>query len=601
MTTDPTPTPRLTPAAAAALDALLARVEDTHTLPAVTLGVIAAQGEPLYFSAQGDRVLGEPDKGRVDATTYLELFSQTKLVTAVAVLQLVDSGAVALDDAGVIAAHAPELLEQQVLSYDDAGNEVLTPRMGELTLRTLLTHTSGLVYAFESPTLAKWEAAYSPPTQGRPDAGLAGYVRPLVFQPGSQWAYGTGVDWAGVIVERVSGLSLAEYFAQHIFSPLGLTDLGFYFTEDNAPRFQTIQTRTADGWAPVPKGTLRDRTPGVRYAQLSGGAGLVGTARDYLLFLQAILAAKDGGSAVLSKAGYAELFADSLSDGVRAQLNARPDKALKQAPGAGPALGWSVGLELNLADGEFGRKKGSGYWGGAAKTSFWLDPASGIAVGGACSLCVRGQADAPRRRPCSRRRSSARRSLTWATRRSRTSLSGPCMTGWSSKPLRIYSMHAKARVSISPTLSSVLCRQRGGQARHSQQSVLSVPCLSLARPAAHNAVGSEHGRRRRGRVDTPRRRAASDACEGERERRRAPGREEREHPERGERAARHRADERVVEEHGRRAQTRGERGPQPGRRVRRAQLAGRVERAEGAGDCQGRGGRLLLLLGHGGR
>lgn len=251
-----------------------------------------------------------------------------------------------------------------------------------MTLRTLLTHTSGQAYGFDSPALLKWEGAHKPATSYDPNSGVAAYTRPFVFQPGSSWTYGIGIDWAGIILERVTGQSLEEYFKEHIFEPLGLKDLTFYITPENAPRFQVIQTRKEGGWAPAGF-SYRDRTPGVRYKQLSGGGGLVGTVKDYLLFLQAVLAAKDQGNAVVSKAAYDELFRDSLSADVRTKLNARPDKALKQIPGSGAALSWSVGLELNLTDGEFGRREGSGYWGGAAKTSFWLDPASGIAVSGA--------------------------------------------------------------------------------------------------------------------------------------------------------------------------------------------------------------------------
>ncbi|WOO79171.1 Acyltransferase LovD [Vanrija pseudolonga] len=378
-TTTTTHAPRVADTGAAALDALLERTVANRDLPAVTFGVIGASGAPIYFAARGEKALGDAAKGQIDETTYLELYSQTKLMVAVAVLQLVDRGVLNLDDTAVVEKHAPELLAQKVLSYDDAGNEVLSPLTGKLTLRTLLTHTSGLAYGFDSPALAKWEAAHKPATSYNPESGVAGFTRPFVFQPGTNWTYSIGIDWAGIILERVTGQSLEEYFTQHIFAPLGLKDLTFYITEANAPRFQVVQTRTESGWEPA-KFSYRDRTPGVRYKQLSGGGGLVGTAKDYLLFLQAILAAKEHSNAVVSKAAYDELFRDSLTADVRAKLNARPDKALKQIPGGPAALSWSVGLELNLTDGEFGRKKGSGYWGGAAKTSFWLDPASGIAA-----------------------------------------------------------------------------------------------------------------------------------------------------------------------------------------------------------------------------
>ncbi|KAL1409400.1 hypothetical protein Q8F55_003383 [Vanrija albida] len=389
MTNDST-APHLSQKGIAALDALLASTVDAHTLPALTWGVTTATG-PLYFATRGDRVWGDSAQGQIDEDTILQLYSQTKLVVAVAALQLVDRGVWSLDDPAVVEKHAPELWAQEILSYDDNDNEVYTPRKTPLTLRHLLNHTSGLAYPFSSPVLGKWAAAHKLATQRDPEAGLAPFTVPLLFEPGTQWRYSVGIDWVGAIIERVTGSTLEDYFQKNIWQPLGIKSITFNATAENIAKLQVPQARVeTDGgvtWVES-HGSLRDLTPGVVYKQASGGGGLLGTARDYLSFLAAILRSREEPSEILTPAGYAELFTNSLGErrddndayaGLAAYAFLQPlDKGLVANNAAG--LGFSVGLGLALADTATGRKKGSGHWGGIAKTGFWLDPATGIAA-----------------------------------------------------------------------------------------------------------------------------------------------------------------------------------------------------------------------------
>lgn len=316
----------------------------------------------------------------------LQLYSMTKLVTSVAVLQLVDRGLVDLDDTTLVEQHCPELAAMPILVGMDGTTPVMKPRTQPYTVRKLLTHTSGLAYGFTSRTLGEWmQATGQPPHYGI--KGVRGFLEPPVFEPGSAWLYSIGIDWAGILVERVSGLDLEEYFHQNIFAPLGLTktDITFIPTDDVRARMQQVCGRKEDGslehTKPMRPLDLNKDTIG----QLSGGGGLHGTARAYLRFLQGILQKEEGG--IISEAGLRELFTDSLPREKEEVMQGLAKMTTRQAyhdpehtANDAQYLGHSVGLVLSLKDSINGRREGSGCWDGAAKTQYWLDPKTGIAV-----------------------------------------------------------------------------------------------------------------------------------------------------------------------------------------------------------------------------
>lgn len=329
----------------------------------------------------------------------LMLYSMTKLVVSVAVLQLVDQGVLSLDDPAIVDKHAPELAAMPVLTgFDDADKPILTPRTEALTLRRLLTHTSGCSYDFTNAAVAKYQVLQG--VTPRWPVAVEDNVRPLSFQPGSAWQYGVGIDWAGLIVERATGKNLEEYFKANIFSPLGIEDITFYPTPQVVERLQTACAPNADDdtvYTHVPSTRpMTSETVGL----LSGGAGLFGTAKSYLRFLQGILASSPAATAsgtatttapkLLSPTGFATLFTNSLPPrspeskdvyaGLAAQLNRMFYVDTEHVANDAQYIEHSVGLVLNTRDSRHGRKAGSGCWDGAAKTHYWLDPTTGIAV-----------------------------------------------------------------------------------------------------------------------------------------------------------------------------------------------------------------------------
>jgi CubicO group peptidase (beta-lactamase class C family) len=323
----------------------------------------------------------------------LQLYSMTKLITSIACIQLWERGLVDFDDAALIEKHLPELVTQPILKEYNDDTAVFTPRTRPLTLRHLLTHTSGLGSGMLSPLLGRWEAEHGGAKSFAPGATAADLAQPILFEPGTKYAYGIGLDWAGVLVERVSGSTLEDYFQTHIFAPIGLTkeDMTFLPTDSVQERLMEVLGRQPDGGL-APADGLR-KVPGLKPQDVTlylGGAGLLGTARAYMTVLREVLACgkRDG---VLSRKGYDLVFANALparseqsSQQIYEDLAAMmvfsglSEEQYTNPDGAGNAH--SLALCLTELDSVHGRKKGTASWSGAAKTRFWIDPVSGVAV-----------------------------------------------------------------------------------------------------------------------------------------------------------------------------------------------------------------------------
>jgi methyl acetate hydrolase len=311
----------------------------------------------------------------------------TKLVVVVAILQQVDAGVLSLDDAAQVEKYAPELVRLPILTgFDDASKPTYTERKNPITLRALLTHTAGLGYDFISPELMRWQDDTGAPGFWTNDAGVKGFELPLLYEPGTQYMYSIAIDWAGIILERATGLTLDEHFKKNIFGPLGINTITFLVGPEDEAKMQAMSGRDLQTDKLVPSAGCRQQS--TKIAQQSGGAGLVGTAKDYLRFLQGILAGgSDKGSPIISKKSFDELFTTSLAPDSAAN-SAHVDLTFMMSilGFSHPSLTQSasfeqtVGFPINTIDSPFGRKAGTGSWLGAAKTYYWLDPATGVAV-----------------------------------------------------------------------------------------------------------------------------------------------------------------------------------------------------------------------------
>jgi methyl acetate hydrolase len=343
--------------------ALQARVS-AREIPGV-VAMAANQQSVVYEGAFGFRDMATAS--RMSTDTVFRIASMAKLLTSVAALQLVERGTLKLDEpAGNI---DPALGSAQVLTGFDA-KEVpqLRPAQKPLTLRNLLTHTSGFSYPLWDPNVGRYlKRARRNPALPR---------MPLMFEPGSRWAYGGSLDRVGRMVEIAGGQSLDRYFSDHITGPLGMNDTGFSLTEKQRARQASLHVREANGKL-VPQPLEKPNVP----KAFSGGGGIYSTAPDYLTLLQALL---NGGSLRETRILRPETVAlmstnqiGELEAGILKTTNPALSNDVDFFPGV--RLRWGLGHMINIDPVPDGRKAGSLTWAGLFNTYYWIDPTTRIA------------------------------------------------------------------------------------------------------------------------------------------------------------------------------------------------------------------------------
>ncbi len=311
--------------------------------------------------------------GAMTPDTVFQIASMTKAVTSIAAMQLVERGLLTLD--APIDALLPDLANPKVIEgFAADGTVQLRPSKRPITLRHLLTHTSGLGYEFMSQTMLE---ARGP--QGSPAPGTkAALISPLLFDPGERWEYGISTDWVGLAVEAASGKRLDAYCAEKIFAPLGMNDTSFALTDAQSARRAALQLRGADGdFVPFPI----EIGGGPEVEVLSGGGGLYASGPDYLRILRTIL---NGGSLdgvrILSPESVVAMTQNqigTLRAGAMDSINLM--FALPNDPFPDQHSGWGLGFLINPDQGPNGRAAGSLAWAGIANTYYWIDPANDIA------------------------------------------------------------------------------------------------------------------------------------------------------------------------------------------------------------------------------
>jgi len=288
----------------------------------------------------------------IEENTIFRIFSMSKPVTAVALMILFDEGKFQLDDP--VAKYIPEFEGAMVYTPNEDGGFSLEPQENELSIRHLLTHTSGIPYGWDPSSYV--DSLYNVHGVGGWDSTTIGEkmrelaTLPLKRQPGTQWEYGLSIDVAGYLVEVLSGQELDEYMKSRIFDPLGMDDTGFYVPEDKVDRFSGVYYRDGEGGL-KPNTFMADiflRSKKV----FSGGGGLVSTMEDYLSFCRMLLNGGElDGERVLEESTVELIMTDQLPDGAIYGDN------------GGHGLAGAVNLETGIYS-----------WAGAASTNFWIDP-----------------------------------------------------------------------------------------------------------------------------------------------------------------------------------------------------------------------------------
>jgi CubicO group peptidase (beta-lactamase class C family) len=327
------------------------------------LVVMAATRDRLVYSG----VFGKAEVGYERPMTAVA--SMTKPVTSVAAMLLFEQGRFALDDPAE--KYLPELANLSVFESFDAatGAYRVRPASTKVTVRHLFTHTSGLAYGFTSAIDRDFK-----PREGENYA-----AGPLLFEPGTDWMYGTSVDWLGRLVEKLSGKNLEDYFREHIFTPLGMADTFYNVPEAKQGRRVTVHQRK-DGRADAPP-TEQPNQPQRPSTTFGGGGGLWSTAADYIRFERMILNGGTlDGARILSAASVALMSRNQIGAvGVHALKTAQPDRSMDFTFVDDGKDKWGLGFLITTGHVAGKRSAGSLSWGGINNTYFWIDQARGIA------------------------------------------------------------------------------------------------------------------------------------------------------------------------------------------------------------------------------
>jgi methyl acetate hydrolase len=357
--------------ARAQIDGVLRQAVDAKEVPGV-VAMAATDKGLLYEGAFGLRALDQSTPMTLD--TVFRIASMTKAITSVAAMQLVEQGKLKVEEP--VPNIDPGLGSPQVLEgFDAAGAPKLRPAKRPITLRHLLTHTAGFSYDIWDANTGRYIKAAGLPA--RPTGKLASIRTPLSFDPGDQWEYGVNIDWAGRLVEVLSGQSLDVYFRDRIFAPLGMKDSGFVVSAEQRSRQARVHARQADGvLAPQPW----ESAPVANPEFWSGGGPLYSTARDYLTFLQMLLNGGSwSGARLLKSETVAEMnknHTGNIPAGIMKTQNPALSNDVDLFPGA--QIRWGLGYMLNMEPGPNGRSAGTVSWGGIYNTYYWLDPSKRV-------------------------------------------------------------------------------------------------------------------------------------------------------------------------------------------------------------------------------
>jgi methyl acetate hydrolase len=355
---------------AAAADAVLdGVVSGSPRVPGVVALATNREGN-IYEGAAGLRSLGNGQAMTTD--TVCAIFSTTKALAGTACLQLVEDGRLDLD--APAKNYAPDIGQLQVLDgFDANGNPKLRPPKRDVTTRMLLLHTAGFGYDFFNEQYNRMAEEHGQPSIVT--SSKESLMTPLLFDPGDEWEYGSNIDWAGQVLEGITGKRLGEVMQERILEPLGMTSTSFTLEGDMRGRMALIHQRAEDGSLEPLDFELPE--PEVHM----GGHGLYSTVEDYCKFIRMWLndGMGPGGQQIVSK--------ETVE---MAQQNGLGEMKIKGLPGVIPWLSnyaeffpgmpksWALTFMINDEDAPTGRPAGALAWAGLANLYYWIDRANGV-------------------------------------------------------------------------------------------------------------------------------------------------------------------------------------------------------------------------------
>jgi CubicO group peptidase (beta-lactamase class C family) len=336
---------------------------------------IQQDGRTVFSEAVGWRDKEARDPMRQDS--IFRIASQTKALTSVAVMMLMEEGKLLLNDP--VGKHLPEWAKTTVAVAKPGGGYEVVPAKRPITIRDLLTHMAGISYG-SGPAEKAWRDAglfgWYFADRSEPVSGLVARMAslPMAAQPGEQFVYGYNTDILGVVVEKISGKTLEAFLDERLIKPLGMKDTSFYLPREKAGGLSVVYAANAAG---VRRAADPDAWQGGGHfgqghylngprAAFSGGAGLLSTASDYSRFLEMLRRGGEfGGRRYLSRKSVELMVSNHLGN-------------IDYSAGMGFGLGFSIRMDLGKAgepgsEGEFG-------WGGAYHSQYWVDPQERLTV-----------------------------------------------------------------------------------------------------------------------------------------------------------------------------------------------------------------------------
>ena len=368
---------------------------------------VARKGRVVHFETQGFSDIEKQIPLQKDS--LFRIYSMSKPITGVALMILIEEGKIRLNDP--VSLYIPEFAETKVMVMNKDGSYTTEKLDREVTIRDLATHTSGIAYSFtandalqeiyEKEKLSPYfiidnldtakigDSVVIKSEKSFPDIcafseGLASKA-PLMHQPGEKYTYSMGMDVLGCVIERASGKTFDIFLEERIFGPIGMKDTSFFVPESKKDRFTSLYAYPGDLRELIPgmEGKIpedllmikiddRSYSPYLAKASVfDGGSGLVSTADDYLKFAQMLL---NGGKLddirILSRKSVELLSSNHLRKEVLNRTGSDDDYVTE-----GIGFGITVGVITDTGlTGQYG-SNGMYFWGGAASTIFWIDPA----------------------------------------------------------------------------------------------------------------------------------------------------------------------------------------------------------------------------------
>lgn len=351
------------------LDAHMQELVDTGHLPGVTT-MLVRHGKVVNFEVHGKKGFEGPPMTK---DTIFRIYSQTKPITGVAMMILYEEGKWKLDDP--VSKYVPEFASLRVFKGVNAdGSFDTVPADRPPTMRELMSHSGGFAYGLvpDNPIDKAYVSTGVLGAKSKEEFVQRVAALPLVAQPGTRWKYSVSVDIQGLIIEKLTGMTLGDFMKSRIFDPLKMTDTGFWLPADKADRLASLYLRSPKDKKLVPASGFMVIDITKPPALASGGGGLVSTNADYARFAQMLLNGGElDGRRILKPETVKLMRTNMLSDTI---MNS-DTPPFNTAAGRGFGLDFAVVMDSAKAGPQ---GQGTFSWGGAAGTWFWIDPTNDL-------------------------------------------------------------------------------------------------------------------------------------------------------------------------------------------------------------------------------